>query len=325
MTTGHLKTLLGTMLMLSLCGATAFAGPVAVVVGEAHRNLGKVEPNDVQNLTFQLRNDGDETLMIEDVEPTCYCTSSKLDTWDVQPGAVATISVRIDPSDFVGDVTKGVEITTNDPNHPTVLVDADLFVLPGIAIVPPELDFGDVPAEGIKRSLQVDIKAPLERDFEVESVTSDATFLELDHEPLDLEERHGAMIFVKMLPGAPSGPFQATVVVHTTDKERPTIEIAIHGRGVGGLSVQPSRITFPTAAAGEEVGRFEVLGSKDITATSSNESLTATVEVLPNGAVQVLLRLTANAQPGRLMAKVQVSSSNGKDAGVAVPVMGTVR
>ena len=323
MITGHAKTLSGTMLLLALVSASALAGPKAVIVGEAHRDLGKVEPGDVQHLTFQLRNDGDTTLMIEDVEPTCYCTSSKLDMWDVQPGKIATISVRIDPSDFVGDVTKGVEIATNDPDNSTVLVDADLFVLPGIAVVPPELDFGDVPAEGIKRSKNVDIKAPRERDFEVTSVTSDATFLEVDHEPLDLEERHGAMVFVKMLPGAPSGVFEETVIVHTTDKERPTIEIQVRGRGPGGLRVEPSRIMFPTAAVGDEVGRFEVLGATEITVKSSNEHLTATVEVLPSGASEVVLHLSADARSGRLMAKVQVSSSAG--AGVEVPVMGTVR
>jgi hypothetical protein len=92
------------MLLLSLWCAVALAGPRAVIVGEAHRDLGKVEPGAVQHLTFHLRNDGDASLMIEDVEPTCYCTSSKLDMWDVPPGKVATISVRIDPSDFVGNV-----------------------------------------------------------------------------------------------------------------------------------------------------------------------------------------------------------------------------
>jgi hypothetical protein len=172
---------------------------------------------------------------------------------------------------------------------------------------------------------KIDIKAPRERDFKVESVTSTAAFLDLAHEPLTLEERHGAMVFVKMLPGAPAGAFEATVVVHTTDKERPTIEIPIRGRGPGGLVVEPSRIMFPSAAAGDEVGRFAVHGTPNVTATSSNEYLTAKVEALADGGAQVVLRLTADARPGRLLAKVQVSSGDGDAAGIEVPVMGTVR
>jgi len=315
----------GPLLLACAWAAAASAAPRAVVVGEAHLDLGKVEPGDVQHLTFQLRNDGDEMLQIQDAEPTCYCTSSKLDKWDLGPGDIATLQVRIDPSDFVGAVTKGVEISTNDPDNPTVLVDAELFVLPGIAVVPPEIDFGNVPAEGTKRSQQVDIKAPRDRDFEVESVTSEAAYLELDHEPLDLEDRTGAMVFVKVLPGAPSGDFKATVVVHTTDADRPTIEIPIHGRGAGGLRVEPARVTFAGKAAGEEVGSFTVHGADGIEATSSDASLLAEVEDLPDGGMRVVLRLASDARPGRLLAKVHVSSSKEKAEGLDVPVMGMVR
>jgi hypothetical protein len=303
--------------------AGAVAAPRAVVVGEARRDLGKVEPGDVQHLTFQLRNDGDELLMIEDAEPTCYCTSSKLDKWDIAPGDVATIQVRIDPSDFVGQVSKGVEISTNDPETPLVLVHAEFVVLPGIAVVPPEIDFGNVPAEGTARSQKVDIKAPRDRDFEVENVTSAVAWLELDHEPLDLEDRQGATVFVKVLPGAPSGDLEATVVVHTTDAERPTIEIPIHGRGAGGLQVEPARIAFAGKMAGEQVGSFEVRGAKGIAATCSDASLLAAVEELPAGGARVVLRLASDARAGRLMAKVHVTSNDGAD--VEVPVLGMVR
>lgn len=318
--------IVSTWVLLGMAwAAVAIAAPRAVVVGEASRDLGKVEPGDVQHLTFQLRNDGDELLMIEDAQPTCYCTSSKLDKWDIAPGDVATIQVRIDPSDFVGQVSKGVEISTNDPDQPLVVVHADLFVLPGIAVIPPEIDFGNVPAEGTPRSQKVDIKAPRDRAFEVESVTSDAAYLDIAHEPLDVEDRHGAKVFVKVLPGAPSGDFETKVVVHTTDAERPTIDIPIHGRGAGGLRVEPARITFAAKAAGDEVGSFEVHGAQDIAATCSEATLLTQVENLPDGGARVVLRLAANARTGRLLAKVHVSSTKGDDAGIEVPVLGMVR
>lgn len=314
---------LGVVLLAWAAGAAA--APKAVVVGDAHRDLGKVEPSDIQHLKFQLRNDGDELLVIQDAQPTCYCTSGKLDMWDVPPGGTMTIQVRIDPSDFVGKVNKGVEILTNDPDNPTVLVHADMDILPGIAVVPPELDFGDVPAAGTKRSKTVALKAPRDRAFEVENVTSAAAYLELAHEPLDLEDRHGGTVFVKVLPGAPAGAFRATVVVHTTDAERPTIEIPVHGRGPGGLSVEPSRITFAAKAAGDEVGTFEVRGAKGIEARSTEAGLVAEVQELPDGGARVVLRLAADARPGRMLAKVHVSAGKDGAAGIDVPVLGMVR
>ena len=132
-------------------------------------------------------------------------------------------------------------------------------------------------------------------------------------------------MFVKVLPGAPAGLFETTVVVHTSDPQRPSIEIPVRGRGAGGLRVQPSRVTFETTAAGEKVGSFDVQGAPEIQASSSNAGLVAEVEKLPGGGVRVHLRLAADARTGRLMAKVHVAALQGDDPGVEVPVMGMVR
>ena len=318
------RSALGLLVVLASAGG-ALAAPRAVIDGVTHIDAGDVEPGKVLEYDFVLRNEGNASLAIEDLKPTCYCTSARTDLWDVPAGGSAKIHMRIDPSDFVGKITKGVEIMTNDPEQSTLLVDVEMHVLPGIAVVPPELDFGSVGPAGTPKSAKVDIKAPRERPLEILGVTSDAAYLELKHDPLDLEDRHGVTVFVKVLPGAPAGAFATKVQVRTNDPSRPTIEIPVRGRGPGGLTAQPDKVVFEAAAAGSEIGAFEISGGKGLQVKSSTPGLVAELQAAAGGAQRVTLRLAKDARAGRLMAKVIVSTTDGSQPELTVPVMGIVR
>lgn len=301
------------------------AAPKAVIQGAAAIDAGEVEPSQILEYEFVLRNEGDETLAIADLKPTCYCISAKTDLWDVPPGGSTKIHVRIDPSDFVGKVDKGLEIESNDPENPLTVIHVDFVILPGIAVVPPELDFGNVGPEGTKKSQKVDVKAPRERNLEVLDVSSDADFVSVTHEDLLLEERDGVSVYVKISPDAPPGPFTAKVTVRTNDESTPTIEIPVRGSGAGGLRAQPERVLFEGAAAGSAVGSFEVSGGKDLLVRSSVSSLRAEIEPTSGDVVRVKLHLAEDARAGRLLAKVTVSTRDGSQPELTVPVMGIVR
>jgi uncharacterized protein DUF1573 len=310
----------------ALVGAAlpAHAAPRAVVSGQSHLDAGKVEPGQVLQYEFTLRNEGDATLAIEDLKPTCYCTSANIDQWDIPAGGSTIVHVRIDPSDFTGDINKGVEISTNDPEHRMLLVDVDLHVLPGIAVVPPELDFGAVGADGSKPA-KVDIKVPRERDLKILEVKADAPYVSVTQEPLELEEKHGVTLYVKVLPGAPPGAFTAKVTARTNDTSRPTIEIPLRGRGPGGLRANPEKMVFTTAQPGAEVGTFDVTGGTNLLVRSSSPNLVAEIRQLDRDRSRVMLRLTDKAPSGRLMERVVVSSQDGKQPELTVTVMGIVR
>jgi hypothetical protein len=318
--------LFGTALLaLQMWGTEAWAGPRATIVGEKLLDAGSIEPTEVLQYEFTLRNDGDATLAIEDLQPTCYCVTASTTLWDIPAGGTATIHVRIDPSDFVGDLDKGVEILTNDPDTPVLLVGAKIHVRPGIAVVPPELDFGAVGADGSSQGLKVDIKVPRDRDLEITKVVSQVDYMTAEWEPLELEDRYGASVWVDVLAGAPAGAFKGTVVVHTSDTSLPTIEIPVHGRGPGGLSAAPEKVVFASASAGSEVGSFDVHGGSDLKVSSSSSSLLAQLETVAESHFRVKLSLAKEARAGRLMAKVIVSTPDGSHPDLTVPVMGIVR
>src|SRR5206468_4308887 len=131
----------------------------AVIVEPMHKSVGEVEPGKLLHYNYTLRNDGDAKLTITDLKGTCYCTTGQADAMQVPPGGSTTVHVRIDPSDFTGDIQKGLEIYTNDPANPMLTVSLDLKVRPGIAVMPPELDFRAIGPQGAKEQ-SVDVKAP---------------------------------------------------------------------------------------------------------------------------------------------------------------------
>jgi hypothetical protein len=311
---------------LSMSAPAAFAAPSAVIVGPSHLAAGAVEPGDLQHYKFTLRNDGDAPLAIEAIEPTCYCTSAKTDAWEVAPGATTTIHVTVDPSDFVGMVTKGVEILTNDPKNPKQRVDVDLDIRPGIAVVPPEIDFGNVPPTGSKR-FQVDLKAARTRPFKVRAATSSVHFVTVEPEPLELEERAGTRLIVRAQPGAPPGAFVAKITVETDDAARPRIEIPVRGVGAGGIAVDPARLMFESAAPGADLGAIAVSGkAMRITGVRTTSPLIeATLQAVADGTYNVKVKVAAAAKPGRVMAKVLVATTDAGQPELTIPVMGLVR
>jgi hypothetical protein len=312
---------------IALTVATAQAAPRAVVVGPAHVEVGEVEPGQVQKFDFTLENKGDAVLSIEGIEPTCYCTTGKADGWSIPPGGSTKVHVTVDPSDWVGEIVKGVEVETNDPENKHVLLDAKMTVRPGIAVVPPELDFGAVPAAGSK-ALTVDIKAPKARPFKVTALAADVPYVTATEELLQTDDRVGVKLFVRVAAGAPAGPFATKLVVQTDDAAKPRIEIPVRGSGPGGLQVQPDRIVFDTAAAGADVGSIAVRGGKNLQLTSvkaSNPSLEATLQPQADGSYQVQVRIAKSAKPGRVMAKLAIATSDAAQPEITVPVMGVVK
>jgi len=313
--------------VLSLAAPKLFAAPRAVLVEPLHVDRGEVEPDQVQKLQWTLRNDGDATLNIESLEPTCYCTTVKPEAWDVAPGGTTTIDVTIDPSDFVGTIHKGFVLETNDPTAGKMETDVEMKVRPGIAVVPPEIDFGSVPASG-SQERTVDLKAGKERPFKVTSVSAEAPYVSVEQEPLQTEERSGVRLFVQVKPGAPTGPFTTKVVVQTDDAAKPRIEVAVRGTGAGGLRIDPEKLIFTQAKPGAEVGTIAVQGDKGVRVTgvrSTNPGLEAAVEQGSDGKYNVKVKVASGAKSGRLLAKLVVTTTDTAQPEITVPVMGLVQ
>ncbi len=69
--------------------------------------------------TYQIKNVGEDTLVIAKVRTTCGCTNAPLSKQELAPNETAELSVIFDPNKVkVGQTTKRVQVISNDPNNP---------------------------------------------------------------------------------------------------------------------------------------------------------------------------------------------------------------
>jgi hypothetical protein len=69
--------------------------------------------------TYQIKNVGEDTLIIVKVRTTCGCTSAPLSKQRLAPDEAAELSVVFNPAKVkVGQTTKRVQVMSNDPNKP---------------------------------------------------------------------------------------------------------------------------------------------------------------------------------------------------------------
>jgi hypothetical protein len=100
-------------------------------------------------------------------------------------------------------------LQTNDTKAGQLETDVEMVIRPGIAVVPPELDFGEVPVAGSPERT-VDLKAGKSRPFKVTSVDAGVPFVSVEQEPLQTDDRAGVRLHVKVAPGAPVRPVRSS-------------------------------------------------------------------------------------------------------------------
>lgn len=92
-----------------------YSGPPVLKVSEEVGELGKIKPDEVQVHVFTLKNEGGETLVIENVTAPCGCTATLLSSEEILPGGTAQLEVSFNPRGYKGEVSQSVYIYSNDP------------------------------------------------------------------------------------------------------------------------------------------------------------------------------------------------------------------
>lgn len=83
-------------------------------------DLGKIEEGEEINTSFMLTNVGNDVLKIHEAHSTCGCTVPDLKKNELKPGESTKLDVMVDTAMKQGEVTKTVEVSSNDPDTPVV-------------------------------------------------------------------------------------------------------------------------------------------------------------------------------------------------------------
>jgi len=109
-------------------------------------DLGSIVQGEQPDCVFPFTNAGGDELRILRVEPSCGCTTALLSAALVPGGEHGGIRVAFDSDNFAGDVTKEIEVRSNDPARPSVTLRLQALVEAEIDFEPRVVTFDDVRA-----------------------------------------------------------------------------------------------------------------------------------------------------------------------------------
>jgi Protein of unknown function (DUF1573) len=115
-------------------GALATPGPRAEIAAAAF-DFGEVFENQELNHTFVIKNTGDASLKITNIDPDCACTAADYDK-SIPPGGQGRLKLTVAPYSVLRQFTKQTKVFFNDPAHPQVVFALKGYGKPIIDIQP---------------------------------------------------------------------------------------------------------------------------------------------------------------------------------------------
>jgi hypothetical protein len=122
-----MKKLYSLFILLLLAGSTIAVaqdkkteGPQLTLQEESH-DFGTIKEGVIAEYSFKFTNTGTQPLVLQDVRPSCGCTTPDWSKEPIQPGKTGIIHVKYNSTGRPGKFNKSITITTNIPNETKIL------------------------------------------------------------------------------------------------------------------------------------------------------------------------------------------------------------
>ncbi|MCB1071068.1 MAG: DUF1573 domain-containing protein [Verrucomicrobia bacterium] len=191
--------------------------------------------------TFVVRNDGDTTLVIERVRPTCGCTVANISNKELKPGDTSEISTRLNLPGRTGKQNKTLIVYSNDPQNPEYRLTLTGEMTTAIKVEPTRHFFGQV-QPGQKISLDVTLEATSDQNFSITGIEGSVPDITADVEVLEQGRKYKIKAHLKASDNP--GVYQANLKILTDHPARGVVDIPISGNVVGDILVAPQDITL---------------------------------------------------------------------------------
>jgi hypothetical protein len=125
-------------------------------VGEEAHGFGRLMQGTVAEHTFELKNEGNEDLIIKQVKPTCGCTVAQVEVEDesgarvaytfgdpIRPEGRVFVPAKLHTKNKSGHQTTRINVFSNDPRG-TIQLGLEADIDPFFAIAPRFLNFGQI-------------------------------------------------------------------------------------------------------------------------------------------------------------------------------------
>ena len=204
--------------LLAVCAWACVAGMVSAADTLAPKavcpnpdfDFGELENTETVEHDYVIRNEGQLSLEILNVRPSCGCTAASPSQKLIAPGQEGTVHATFGLQNRSGYQDKSITVTCNDPARPTFVLRLHGTAVQSVRAVPSSVFFGRVGA-GAVRSRTFEVVSAKGR-FEVESATIDSEWLSLE----EGEENPDPAVKtyrVSLADGAPAGDVRGNAVI----------------------------------------------------------------------------------------------------------------
>lgn len=124
-----LLALLGLLVLAACAGGEPQIGLEATAL-----DLGDVPNGVIVTRDVAVRNEGETTLVVEDISTSCGCTTATLAPMQIAPGESGVLHIAYDSGahgpDLTGPLVRQIFINSNDPTQPEATVEVAVNVTP---------------------------------------------------------------------------------------------------------------------------------------------------------------------------------------------------
>ena len=317
---------------------TSAADGPKMMIPEGIKDMGKVAQGEVLDVDFAIVNEGDETLEIKAVRPTCGCTVAEFDR-EIAPGKTGYIKSKLDTRDFSGPISKSILVMTNDPQDPTTTLVIKTEVHPYVQVLPRALvRFNAVQHESMEQKITIVADQDV-KNFKVTGVKSSLPFLLASVNPVPAERllagksKQQYEVVLTMKDDPPVGPVNALLEVETNHPKAKIVPVKVFGVVRALLHVTPSQIQFGSVEAKKQPGRNVIVvnnrsGNAQVSvtgATVDDSAFAAEVVTIERGRrYQVTVTIKADADSGPRDATLTLETSDPEFPTVRVPVRANI-
>lgn len=224
--------------------ATTGAAPKIVFATPVY-DFGKMKSGGMVRHDFVFTNTGNATLLISDVRPGCGCTTAG--TWDkeVAPGKTGSIPIQLNTAGMGGTITKGVTVTCNDPQKPTVALQIKGTAWKPIDINPASAYFTIPRESATNQTKTIRIVSNLDEPLTLSEPTSTNKAFQVALNTVKAGKEYELQI-TAVAPFAGS-MIQAPITLKTSSKEDPELSIRALAMIQETLVVAPSQLYLPAS------------------------------------------------------------------------------
>lgn len=164
------------------------------------KDFGAVDDTDELRYDFEFTNEGDQTLRIAEVKPSCGCTTTELKEMVYEPGEGGAIELLFHPKGY-GPQIKTITVKSNSAGSERIIVRIKSVVTPFVQFEPRSVRFAEVPSvEGREEEVRVTC-----RDSTAVFGSPQCTNPNFEVEWTEPPENGTGKFIVRLKPGAPRG------------------------------------------------------------------------------------------------------------------------